>query len=218
VEVHFAGTDRLNRAMAEFGAAHWLPDEQTLAKARSRRCTEAFDLHLYAVITRPEQFGRWRYRIYVSSVLPRSVGTVTLTSADPDAAPVIDHGYLSDTEGEDRVVIADGVALARAIGRAPGVAELFGEETRPGPDHETPEEIDAFIARTVGIYYHPTSTCRMGPMGDPLAVVDPRGAVHGLEGLSICDASIFPTLMRANTNLPAAMIAEHMAGWIAASS
>jgi choline dehydrogenase len=215
VEVHFAGTDRLNQMMESFGADHWLPDEQTLAKARSGRCTEAFDLHLYAVITRPEQCGHWRYRVYVSSVLPRSIGAVTLRSADPEAAPAIDHGYLSDVGGEDLAVIADGIALARAIGAAPGVAELFGEETRPGPGHETPEQITDFIRRTVGIYYHPTSTCRMGPATDPHAVVDPRGAVHGLDGLAICDASIFPTLMRANTNLPAAMIAEHMAGWLA---
>jgi 5-(hydroxymethyl)furfural/furfural oxidase len=48
-----------------------------------------------------------------------------------------------------------------------------------------------------------------------LAVVDPRGNVHGLQNLSVCDASIFPVIMRANTNLPAAMLAEHMAGWIA---
>jgi choline dehydrogenase-like flavoprotein len=215
VEVHFAGTDRLNQAMESFRADHWLPDEQTLAKVRSSRCTEAFDLHLYAVITRPEQFGRWRYRVYVSSVLPRSIGTVTIRSTDPEAAPVIDHGYLSDVAGEDSAVIADGIALARAIGSAPGVVELFGAETRPGPGHETPEAIADFIRRTIGIYYHPTSSCRMGPASNPDAVVDPRGAVHGLDGLAICDASIFPTLMRANTNLPAAMIAEHMAGWLA---
>jgi choline dehydrogenase-like flavoprotein len=57
----------------------------------------------------------------------------------------------------------------------------------------------------------------MGPAGDDTAVVDARGKVHGLEGLYVCDASIFPLIMRANTNLPAAMLAEHMAGVIAAS-
>jgi choline dehydrogenase len=66
----------------------------------------------------------------------------------------------------------------------------------------------------VDIYYHPACTCRMGPSSDPLAVVDPTGKVHGLDGLYVCDASIFPTLMRANTNLPAAMIAEHLAAGI----
>ena len=58
----------------------------------------------------------------------------------------------------------------------------------------------------------------MGPSSDPLAVVDPTGKVHGLDGLYVCDASIFPTLMRANTNLPAAMVAEHMAAGIGEDS
>jgi choline dehydrogenase-like flavoprotein len=67
----------------------------------------------------------------------------------------------------------------------------------------------------VGIYFHPTCSCRMGPASDPLAVVDADGRVHGLDGLFVCDASIFPKLMRANTNLPAAMLAERLAPAIA---
>lgn len=54
----------------------------------------------------------------------------------------------------------------------------------------------------------------MGPADDATAVVDATGKVHGLEGLYVCDASIFPVLMRANTNLPSAMLAEHLAGTI----
>jgi choline dehydrogenase-like flavoprotein len=127
---------------------------------------------------------------------------------------VIDHGYLSDVDGEDIAVLTDGIELARAIGTAAGVAPLFGTETRPGPGHETRADLARFIERTVDIYYHPACTCTMGPPGDSLAVVDPTGKVHGLDGLYVCDASIFPTLMRANTNLPAAMVAEHMAAGI----
>ena len=56
----------------------------------------------------------------------------------------------------------------------------------------------------------------MGPARDPMAVVDATGAVHGLAGLSVCDAAIFPLLMRANTNLPSAMLAEHLAPVIGA--
>ncbi|MCA1667436.1 MAG: GMC family oxidoreductase N-terminal domain-containing protein, partial [Thermomicrobia bacterium] len=214
VKVHFAGTERLHRAMDDCEARQWRPDEQSLAKARSSRCTEAFDLHLYSVVTHPPGGEGWIYRIYVSSVLPRSAGTVKLAAADPNAPPLIDHGYLSDLDGEDRAVLADGIALARSIGAAAGVAPLYGEETVPGPGYETRAALDRFIERTVDIYYHPTSTCKMGPTSDPLAVVDPTGKVHGLDGLYICDASIFPTLMRANTNLPAAMVAEHMAAGI----
>jgi len=211
VKVHFAGTERLHRAMDDCEARQWRPDEQSLAKARSSRCTEAFDLHLYSVAAHPRGGEGWVYQIYVSSVLPRSAGSVKLASTDPDAPPVIDHGYLSDVEGEDRAVLADGIELARSIGTAAGVATLYGAETLPGPGHETREDLARFIERTVDIYYHPTSTCKMGPTSDPLAVVDATGKVHGLDGLYVCDASIFPTLMRANTNLPAAMVAERMA-------
>ncbi len=211
VTVHFAGTDRLHREMDDFEARQWRPDEQSLAKARSRRCTEAFDLHLYSVASHPRGGDDWLYQIYVSSVLPRSAGSVKLASTDPEAAPLIDHGYLSDVDGEDRAVLADGIELARGIGAAAGVAPLYGAETLPGPGHATRDDLDRFIERSVGIYYHPACTCKMGPSGDPLAVVDPTGSVHGLDGLYVCDASIFPTLMRANTNLPAAMVAEHLA-------
>ncbi len=214
VKVHFAGTDRLHRAMDDFEAHRWRPDEQSLAKARSSRCTEAFDLHLYSVASHPRGSTGWVYQIYVSSVLPRSVGSVTLASTDPNAAPLIDHGYLTDADGEDRAVLADGIALAREIGAAAGVAPLYGDETVPGPGHDRRDALARFIERTVDIYYHPTSTCTMGPATNPLAVVDPTGKVHGLDGLYVCDASIFPTLMRANTNLPAAMVAEHLAAGI----
>jgi choline dehydrogenase len=211
VKVHFAGTERLHRAMDDCEARQWRPDEQSLAKARSSRCTEAFDLHLYSVASHPPGGAGWVYQIYVSSVLPRSAGSVKLAATDPEAAPIIDHGYLTDVDGEDRAVLADGVELARAIGAAADVAPLFGTETLPGPDHATRADLDRFIERTVDIYYHPASTCKMGPASDPLAVVDAAGKVHGLDELYVCDASIFPALMRANTNLPAAMVAEHLA-------
>ena len=79
------------------------------------------------------------------------------------------------------------------------------------PDDCTGQALWNHIDRRVSIYYHPSSTCRMGPERDALAVVDEVGAVRGLEGLFICDASIFPNVMRSNTNLPAVALAEHMA-------
>ncbi len=63
--------------------------------------------------------------------------------------------------------------------------------------------------------YHPAGTCRMGPAGDPSAVVDARCSVHGLEGLSVVDASIMPTLVRGNTNIPVTMLAERAADLLA---
>lgn len=78
-----------------------------------------------------------------------------------------------------------------------------GVLTEVGPSVGLPDRaaLAAFVERNVGYYYHPACSCRMGPATDPLAVVNPGRRVHGLEGLYVCDASIFPTLMRANANL-----------------
>ena len=91
---------------------------------------------------------------------------------------------------------------------------MLVHEISPGPEVQSRDECSLFIDCNVAIYYHPAGSCRMGPSSDPTAVVDPTGKVHGLDDLFVCDASIFPTLMRANTNLPAVMLAEHMASGI----
>jgi choline dehydrogenase-like flavoprotein len=87
---------------------------------------------------------------------------------------------------------------------------IFGK----GPQALTRDDLREYVTGSVGIYYHPACSCRMGPSGDPTAVVDPKGRVHGLDNLFVCDASIFPVIMRANTNLPAVMVAEHLAATI----
>lgn len=213
VPLRFRGSAALDAAMAR-AATGWLPDEQVLIKARSGRCREAFDLHLYGVSAAPAAGAAWDYTLWVAAVCPTSAGTLTLASADPDAPPILDHGYLSHPDGADLDVLLDGIALARAIAAgAPG-----GALTEVGSSAGLADRaaLAAFVERSVGYYYHPACSCRMGPADDPLAVVDRRGRVRGVDDLFVCDASIFPTLMRANTNLPAAMVAEHLAGWIGA--
>lgn len=209
VSLAYRPTERLRALMQSFGQTHWMPDEQALAKARSSGCREAFDLHIYSVA-----YGRHddpeRYTVSVSSVYPRSAGSIQLSSADPAAPPRIEHNYLSDLDGEDHRVLREGIEIAREIMATPIGAGLVAEELAPGPN----ADLDAFIAQDVGIYYHPACSCRMGPSDDPLAVVDATGKVHGIDDLFVCDASIFPVLMRANTNLPAAMLAEHLASVI----
>ena len=71
-----------------------------------------------------------------------------------------------------------------------------------------------FIGSSVGGVWHASGTCRMGAAGDPLAVSDGAGKVHGLEGLRVCDASLMPTIPRANTNTPTLMLAERIADLI----
>lgn len=211
VNFRYRASQRLNDAMEAFRANTWTPDEQSLAKVRSSRCHEAFDLHLYAVAGWRMDDSSLEYAVAVSSVYPRSLGQLTLTSTDPSAPPRIEHNYLSDLNHDDIEVMLDGAELTRAIMAKPIRDGLLEKETWPGNEVQTRAQLREWIEQTVGIYYHPACSCRMGPASDTHAVVDPTGKIHGLEGLYVCDASIFPTLMRANTNLPTVMLSEHMA-------
>ena len=94
----------------------------------------------------------------------------------------------------------------RKILAAPALKAYAVEEVDPGPKVKSDDELLDFCRRTGSTVYHPTSTCRMG--SDPLAVVDQRLRVRGIEGLRVVDASIMPDLMSGNTNAPTIMIAE----------
>ena len=74
--------------------------------------------------------------------------------------------------------------------------------------------IAAFVLATVTTQFHPCGTARMGPANDPMAVVDEHGRLRGIENLHVADASIMPTIPRANINLTCIMIGERMADWM----
>ncbi|MEX2426197.1 MAG: GMC family oxidoreductase [Thermomicrobiaceae bacterium] len=216
VRLTYRGSEELDREMSAQRAAGWCPDEQVLAKAASSYCDDAFDLHLYSVTGFSESTGSWQYEIYVSSVLPRSRGEVHIASADPEILPSIDHGFLNDADRRDLEVLTEGVWLARQIMQPALDSGMLAEEMTPGPSFGDKSDLHPYIEQNVGIYYHPSCSCRMGPSTDQQAVVDSLGRVYGLSNIWVCDASMFPTLMRANTNLPAVMVAEHLAPVIAA--
>ena len=85
-------------------------------------------------------------------------------------------------------------------------------EQAPGPERTTDEDIIAWVKATAETTYHPVGTCKMGI--DPMAVVDPKLRVHGIQGLRVADASIMPTLTSGNTNAPSIMIGERAANLI----
>ena len=137
-----------------------------------------------------------------------------MASADPSAAPRIDHRYLSDPDGADRRVLADGAALAREIASQDPVADLLGDELEPGPTVRADDALVAFVNDSCAHYYHPVGTCKMGPATDPDAVVDARGKLHGLDGGYVADCSIMPVIPRANTNMPALVVGLRIADWL----
>jgi len=212
IELRFAGTRELVLRSRRFAETRFHPEEQVVAKVSSTRCTEAFDLHLYtqggARRAEPDRFV-WEYMAALLEV--RSRGTVCVVSGDPRALPAIEHGFLSDADGEDLARLAEGFERLREVcARAPA-APLLGAETFPGPAVRTAADIRRSITDRVVHAYHPGGTCKMGSANDPDAVVDVAGRLHGLQGGYVADTSIMPVLPRANTNLPTVMVGERIA-------
>jgi choline dehydrogenase len=140
----------------------------------------------------------------VCQLRPESRGSLKIRSADPSAPPEIRINYLA-TE-TDRAAFIDGIKIVRKILGAPALKAYCVEEIYPGVKVESDADVLDFCRKTGSTVYHPTSTCRMG--NDPLAVVDQRLRVRGIEGLRVIDASVMPDLMSGNTNAPTIMIAE----------
>lgn len=148
------------------------------------------------------------FRVWASVVLPRSVGAVRLKSRDPHVTPVIDYHLL--TEPADRRRLREIIKLARRIVQTEPLSAWIDRELVPGSPSQSDAELDAVIDAGVGTYYHGTSSAPMGE-NDPAAVVDTDGRVHGLTGLRVADASIFPEAISPPTNLTVLMVAERIA-------
>jgi len=146
----------------------------------------------------------------VCQLRPESRGSLRIRSADPTAPPEIRINYLA-TE-VDRTANVEGLKILRKILQAPALRSYVTEEVDPGAKISTDEELLNFCRQRGSTVYHPTSTCRMG--SDPLAVVDARLRLRGIEGLRVVDASIMPDLVSGNTNAPVIMIAEKAADMI----
>jgi choline dehydrogenase len=141
--------------------------------------------------------GVWQMR-------PLSRGYVEAKSADPHEAPAINPRYFS--EPTDRRAIVAGLRFLRRLFAAPPLARFCGPEFLPGPDVESDDELLDYARRKGSTVYHASCTCKMGT--DPMAVVDDRLRVHGLDGLRVIDASVMPAVTSTNTNAPTIMIAE----------
>jgi choline dehydrogenase len=140
----------------------------------------------------------------VCQLRPESRGSLRIHSADPAAPPEIRINYLA-TE-VDRTANVEGLKRLRKILRAAALKPFVAEEVDPGAKVESDEALLDYCRARGTTIYHPTSTCRMG--NDPLAVVDQRLRLRGIEGLRVVDASIMPDLVSGNTNAPVIMIAE----------
>ena len=152
------------------------------------------------------------YALVASVVAPDSRGTLTLASPDPRAAPLIDPGFLRDGRDLDR--LKTGLLLVRQA--AAGMTSGRAAELWPGPDVRSSASLRAWIRRTIGSYWHPAGTCRMG--SDPGAVLDPELRVRGITGLRVADASVMPVIPNAPLHATVLAIAEKAADLISTSS
>ena len=164
-----------------------------------------------------DKFGEplHRFPAFTASVCnlrPTSRGHVRIRSADHRDAPEIQPNYLSTAE--DHQVAVDSLRLTRRIVQAPALARYTPDEFLPGPQVQS----DADLARAAGdigtTIFHPIGTCRMGRTDDPMAVVDSRLRLRGVERLRVVDASVMPTITSGNTAAPVMMIAERGAEMI----
>lgn len=145
----------------------------------------------------------------VCNLRPTSHGEIRLGAPDPFAPPVIDPNYLS-TE-DDRQVAVESLRLVRRIVGAPAMAPFSPEEYKPGAHFNSDAELVQAAGEVGTTIFHPVGTAKMGPQSDPSAVVNGRLEVLGVEGLSVADASVMPSITSGNTNAPVLMIAEKAA-------
>jgi choline dehydrogenase-like flavoprotein len=175
------------------------------------------DLQLHFVIGKLVDHGRkivlgHGFSCHVCLLRPLSRGSVTITSADPFAAPRIDPNFLA--EPDDVLRLIRGFKLTRSILSQPALAQYGARELQRSASAQSDAAIEEFIRGQADTIYHPVGTCRMGTSASD--VVDAQLRVHGIENLRVVDASIMPRVVSGNTNAPTIMIAEKAADMIKA--
>jgi len=178
--------------------------------ASSESASDEMDLHVTATHLMDGSLSPTGGAIVLMAALvqPESTGTLKLASRDPGDAPLIDSNYLGT--GRDARRMLKGVKLGRAIARNPVFAPFIAAELTPGDAVADDGTLAQVIAANVAVYGHPTSTVPMGGPGDPWAVVDSVGAVKGISGLRVADASIIPEVPSSTTNVTVIMLAERI--------
>ncbi len=155
---------------------------------------------------------RHGFQAHVGPMRSKSRGRISLRSADPREKPAIRFNYMSHPD--DWTDFRAAIRLTREIFAQEAFAPYRGEELQPGAAATSDEAIDAFVRQHVESAYHPCSTCRMGAVDDPEAVVGPDTRVIGVENLRVADSSIMPVITTGNLNAPTIMLAEKAADHI----
>jgi choline dehydrogenase len=183
--------------------------QSVMLESRSGLCRDEYwDTHvLLFVLAEPGE--QVQLVFYVAAVESDSAGGIRLTGVDPRGLPAITQPFSSLTE-HDAGVLVEGIGTVRRLARTKALRWATGAELDPGPG----VDLETYARAATAGYWHPVGTCRMGRSDDDRAVVDPTGRVFGTTNLVVADASIFPTIPRANTSLPTIGVAEFIASTI----
>ncbi len=208
LSLEFDASAGLVEQLTEFQTARgFLPEEQALAKIASTCADGPYDLHIYPWIEpRADSPTGWAVVLPVSLLTPRSRGRIHIGSAETQ--PIPRHNYLADPA--DMSALADGLHILTRLTRNGVLAPLLGPQRNSPQDGEEPQD---WMRRTHSHYWHPAGTARMGA-AEIGGVCDADGRVHGVEGLRIADASIFPDVPRATPALPVVVAGERIAASI----
>ena len=193
-----------------------IPSGPVLAFFRTREGLESPDIQLHFV---PFLIGNLKKRTLAKEpgitipcyqLRPESTGSIHIKSESPTTHPAIRFNFFS--AALDRETLLAGVRFTRRLIEMPAMEHLRGAELAPGKDVQTDDELLDWMRATAETAYHPVGTCKMGQ--DPMAVVDEKLRVRGIDGLRVTDGSIMPTLVSGNTNGACIMIGEKAAEMI----
>ncbi|MBA7480017.1 Alcohol dehydrogenase [acceptor] [subsurface metagenome] len=211
---------RLLRAIGQYRRERRGPMTSNFAECggflKTRPDLDIPDIQLHFGMAMADDHGRKRHNgtgftCHVCLLRPKSRGEVTLGSADPMAAPLIDPNFFGDPADLETMVA--GYKTTRRLMETPALRALQKQEMYTA-GVKTDDDIRNILRARSDTVYHPVGTCKMG--SDAMAVVDAKLKVHGMEGLRVVDASIMPTLVGGNTNAPTIMIGEKAADMIKA--
>jgi choline dehydrogenase-like flavoprotein len=217
----FGGIARILKGIARYRRERRGPMTSNVAECggflKTRPDLDLPDIQLHFCLALVADHGRkprWGtgFSCHVCVLRPKSRGSVWLKSADPLAAPAIDPNFFGEEADLDTMVA--GFKTTRRLLDTPALKALQKADVVTA-GIESDDQIRQVLRDNVDTVYHPVGSCKMG-VNDPLAVVDPKLKVCGLEGLRVVDASIMPTLIGGNTNAPAIMIGEKAADIIKA--
>jgi choline dehydrogenase-like flavoprotein len=217
----FSGIAHQLRAIMQYRRERRGPMTSNFAECggflKTRPDLDVPDIQLHFGMAIVDDHGRKRrwgrgFSCHVCLLRPKSRGSVSLHSADPMAAPLIDPNFLGEVDDLESMVA--GYKTTRRLMETPALRALEKKDLFT-QGVSTDDDIRALLRARVDTVYHPVGTAKMG-VGDALAVVDPKLRVYGLEGLRIVDASVMPTLIGGNTNAPTIMIGEKAADMIKA--